>query len=106
MTDPEPPRQGHATPTAPNGEPARKGARMSDGAKLTGTMAGLLVDQIRQTAGRLPRPDFSGAPRPELMPLPELLGELVADLREIRPRDRLAASLRQLARAIEHTRNR
>ena len=79
--------------------------RMSDGARLTGTVAGLLVDQIRQTAGRLPRPDLSDAQRPELMPLPELLGELVADLRKLRPRDRLAASLRQLARSIERTKS-
>ena len=105
MTDPEPPRRGHATPAAADGEPGRKGTRMSDGAKLTGTVAGLLVDQIRQTAGRLPRPDFSGAQRPELMPLPEVLSELVSDLRELRPRDRLAAALRQLAGAVEHTRS-
>jgi hypothetical protein len=37
------------------------------------------------------------------MPLPDLLGELVADLRELRPRDRLAAGLRHLVGAIERT---
>lgn len=40
---------------------------------------------------------------PELMPLAELLGGLMANLRELRPRYRLAEGLRQLADAIERT---
>ena len=103
MSDPEPPRVGDDALASPDGDPGRKDARLPDGARLTGAVADLLAEQIRQVAGRLPRPDLSGAPRPELMPLPELLGDLVADLRELRPRDRLAAGLRQLADAIERT---
>ncbi len=103
MTDPEPQRVGDDTLASPDGDLDREDARLADGSRLTGAVAGLLVEQIRQVAGRLPRPDLSGAPRPELRPLPELLGELVADLRELRPRDRLAKGLRQLADAIERT---
>ena len=66
-------------------------------------VAGMIVEQIRQTARLLPRPDLSGPQRPDLMPLPEVLGQLAADLRELRPRGRLAAALRQLADAIERT---
>lgn len=105
MTDPEPPRLAHGTANGPDADPGRKDTQLAHGARLTGTIAGLIVEQIRQTTGRLPRPDLSGAQRPELTPLPEVLGELVTDLRKIRPRDRLAASLRQLAGAIERTKN-
>ena len=86
MPDPEPPRAGDDALASPDGDPGRKNARLPDGARLSGAVGGLLAEQIRQVAGRLPRPDLSGAPRPEL-----------------RPRDRLAAGLRQLADAIERT---
>jgi hypothetical protein len=80
-----------------------KVTRLADGARLTGTVAGMIVEQIRQTARSLPRPDLSGPEGPALMPLPVVLGQLAADLRELRPRGRLAAALRQLANAIEHS---
>lgn len=35
--------------------------------------------------------------------MPEVFDQLAADLRELRPRGRLAAALRQLASAIERT---
>ena len=41
--------------------------------------------------------------RPDLRPLSELCGQLAADMRELRPCDRLAETLRQLANAIERT---
>jgi hypothetical protein len=103
MTDPEQPRVGDDTLVGPGGDLDREDSRLAHEPRLTGAVAGLIVEQIRQAAGRLPRPDLSGAQRPELMPLPELLGGLVADLRELRPRDRLAEGLRQLADAIERT---
>ena len=103
MTEPEPPTVGDDTPMSPDVDPDGKDNRLADGARLTGTVAGLIVEQIRQTARMLPRPDLSGPQRPDLMPLPELFGQLTADLRELRPRDRLAATLRQLANAIERT---
>jgi hypothetical protein len=97
MTEPEPPTVGDTPPTGPDLE----SNRLANGARLTGTVAGLIVEQIRQTARLLPRPDLSGPPRPDLVPLPELFGQLAADLRELRPRRRLAAALRQLADAVE-----
>ncbi|MGO9161017.1 MAG: hypothetical protein ACLP7J_09945 [Streptosporangiaceae bacterium] len=81
----------------------RRYTRLADGARLTGTIAGLIVKQIRQAARSLPRPDVSSPQRPDLRPLSQLCGQLAADLRELRPRDRLAATLRQLANAIERT---
>ena len=77
MTDPEPPRPGDGTPDDPDGHRGREDAQLSHGARLTGTVAGLLAEQIRQTA----------------------------DLRELRPRERLAAALRQLAGAVERTKS-
>jgi hypothetical protein len=103
MTDPEPPRVGDDTLVGPDGDLDGEDPRRAPEARLSGAVAGMIVEQIRQAAGRLPRPDSGGAQRPELMPLPELLGALVADLRELRPRDRLAEGLRQLADAIERT---
>jgi hypothetical protein len=103
MTEPEPPTVGDDTPTGPDADLDRKDTRLADGARLTGTVAGMIVEQIRQTARLLPRPDLSGPQRPDLMPLPGVFGQLAADLRELRPRGRLAAALRQLANAIERT---
>lgn len=45
----------------------RKDTRLADGARLTGTVTGMIVEQIRQTAKLLPRPDVGGPQRPELM---------------------------------------
>ena len=101
MTEPEPPTVGDDTPKGPDADLDRKDTRLADGARLTGTVAGMIVEQIRQTAKLLPRPDLRQ--RPELMPLPEVFGQLAADLRELRPRGRLAAALRQLANTIERT---
>jgi hypothetical protein len=103
MTEPEPPTVGDGTAMGPDADLDRKDTRLADGARLTGAVAGMIVEQIRQTARLLPRPDLSGPQRPDLMPLPEVFGQLAADLRELRPRGRLAAALRQLADAIEHT---
>src|SRR5450755_3902156 len=71
MTEPEPPRIGDDTTIGPDADPGGKGTRLADGARLTGTVAGMIVDQIRQTARLLPRPDLGGPRRPDLMPLPE-----------------------------------
>ena len=103
MTEPESPTVGGDTPMGPDVDLDRKATRLADGARLTGVVGGLIVEQIRQTARMLPRPDLSGPQRPDLMPLPEVLGQLAADLRELRPRGRLAAALRQLANAIERS---
>ena len=103
MTEPESPTVGGDTPMGPDVDLDRKATRLADGARLTGVVGGLIVEQIRQTARMLPRPDLSGPQRPGLMPLPEVFGQLAADLRELRPRGRLAAALRQLADAIERS---
>ena len=101
--EPEPPTVGDDTPMGPNVDLDRKDTRRADGARFTGTVAALIVEQIRQSARMLPRPDLSGPQRPDLLPLPEVLGQLAADLRQLRPRGRLAAALRQLANAIERS---
>jgi hypothetical protein len=106
MAEPESPSVGDDTPMGPDVDLDRKDTGLAGGARLTGTVAGLIVEQIRQTARMLPRPDLSGPQRPDLMPLPEVFGQLAADLRELRPRGRLAATLRQLANAIERTKAR
>ena len=85
MTEPEPPTVGDGTPMGPDADLDRKDTRLADGARLTGTVAGMIVEQIRQTARLLPRPDLSGPQRPDLMPLPGVFGQLAADLRELRP---------------------
>jgi hypothetical protein len=103
MTDPEPPRVGDDTQVDPDGDLDKEDLRLGHEPRYTGAVAGMLVEQIRQAAGRLPRPDLSGTQRPDLMPLPELLDALVADLRELKLRERLADGLRQIADAIERT---
>lgn len=103
MTEPEPPTVGDDTPMSPDVDPDGKDNRLADGARLTGTIAGLIVKQIRQGARSLPRLAVSDPQRPDLRPLSELCGQLAADMRELRPRDRLAETLRQLANAIERT---
>lgn len=102
MTDPEPPRTGDDPPVGPDAG-LDNDTRLANGARLTGTVAGMIVEQVRQTARLLPRPGHSGPQRPDLVPLPQLLGQLAADLRELRPRGRLAAALRQLANTVERT---
>jgi hypothetical protein len=103
MTEPEPPRAGDDTPPGADANQDSEDTRLANGARLTGTVAGMIVEQLRQTARLLPRPGLRDPQRPDLMPLPELLGQLAADLRELRPRGRLAAALRQLANTIERT---
>ena len=103
LTGPGSPRVGDDPPLGPDIDLDRRYTRLAGGARLTGTIAGLIVKQIRQAARSLPRPDVSGPPRPDLRPLSELCGKLAEDLRELRPRDRLAETLRQLANAIERT---
>jgi hypothetical protein len=103
MTDPEPSRVGDDTQVDPDRDLDREDLQLAHEPGVTGAVAGMIVEQIRQAAGRLPRPDLSGAQRPDLMPLPELLDALVADLRELKLRDRLADGLRQIADAIERT---
>jgi hypothetical protein len=103
VTEPESPRLGDHPPLRPEVDLGRRNTRLADGARLTGTIAGLIVKQIHQAARSLPWPAASYPQRPDLRPLSELCGQLAADLRELRPRDRLAETLRQLANAIERT---
>src|ERR1017187_1461267 len=86
MTDPEPSRVGDDTLVGPDGDLDGEDPRLAQGPRLTGAVAGLIVEQIRQAAGRLPRPDLSGAQPTELMPRPEHRGEPVAELQEPEPR--------------------
>jgi hypothetical protein len=52
MTDPEPPRVGGDTLVGPDGDLDREDPRRAPEARLTGAVAGKIVAQIRQAAGR------------------------------------------------------
>jgi hypothetical protein len=85
------------TPDGPHGAAAdssRDDVTLADGRRLAGTIGGRLADQARRTAsaaraGRV----MNGEDEPgvlDLTPLRELLSELVEELRELRPRVRIA----------------
>jgi hypothetical protein len=93
------------TPAGPDVDVNRDDVRPADGTRLTDTIAGHLADQARRTAnaakaGRVVNSD--GEPGVlDLTPLRELLSELVEELRELRPRDRIARALRQAADIVD-----
>ncbi len=103
MTEEQPPQA--APPATPRPEADSARFRLSDPARVTGTVVGHLADQARSTASaaRAGRVRNSGDD-PGLMdmtPLHELLGDLVQELSKLRLRDRVAEALRQAADVID-----
>jgi hypothetical protein len=97
-----------ATPDPPAGSDAGLGRDrigLADGPRFTDTVVGRLADQARHTAtavraGRVMNAD--GEPGVlDLTPLRELLSDLVAELGQLRLRDRIARALRQAADIID-----
>jgi hypothetical protein len=73
--------------------------------RLSGKVVGHLSDQARQMAeaaraGRVANTD-SGPGVRDLTPLRDLLAELVQELQQVKPRERIARALRQAADAID-----
>jgi hypothetical protein len=93
------------TPAGSDVDLGRGDASPADGARLTDTIVGHITDQARRTAnaakaGRVV--NAAGAPGVlDLTPLRELLSELVEEVRELRPRERIASALRQAADIID-----
>jgi hypothetical protein len=94
-----------ATPSSPNSGSSRGAAAMADGTRLAGTIAGHLTNQARQTASaaRVGRVVNNGDDPGllDLTPMRELLAELMAELGQLRLRDRIARALRQAADIID-----
>jgi hypothetical protein len=101
----DPPRVAPDTPAGPDVDLNRDDVRLADGTRLTDTIVGHITDQARRTAsaakaGRVVNTD--GEPGVlDLTPLRELLSELVEELRQLRPRDRIVSALRQAADIID-----
>lgn len=73
--------------------------------RVSGMVAGHLADQARQMAqaaraGRVTSTDGEPGVR-DLTPLRDLLAELVEELQNVRPRERIARALRQAADIID-----
>jgi hypothetical protein len=79
----------------------------AQGTRLSDIVAGHLADQARQTAqaARTRRVASSdGEPGMlDLTPLRDLLAEMVAELQQLRPRERIARALRQAADIIDRS---
>jgi hypothetical protein len=95
------------TEVPPDGPPDTPSAGLSggDGTRLADAIVGHLADQARRTAtaakARRVVNDEGEPGMLDLTPLRELLLELVAELRQLRLRDRIARALRQAADMID-----
>ena len=98
---PEEPQPG-AAPDIPAGQDITPASTP----RLTETVVGHLADQVSRTAraaraGRVAT-NADGEPGVlDLTPLRELLAEILEEARQIRPRDRIARTLRQMADIID-----
>ena len=105
MPEDPPPPVTPDTPTGPDVDLGRDDVSPAYGARLTDTIVGHVTDQARRTAnaakaGRVVNAD--GEPGVlDLTPLRELLYELVEEVRKLRPRERIASTLRQAADIID-----
>ena len=94
-----------ATPDTPADPHVGQDLSLAGGTRLTDIVVGHIADQARRTAkaaraGRVANAD--GEPGVlDLTPLRELLPELVEELRKVRPRERIARTLRQAADIID-----
>ena len=93
------------TPAGPDTDLSRGGVRTTGGTRLANAVVGHLADQARRTTSAArARRMVNGGGEPgvlDVTPLRELLAELVAELRKLRPRDRVARALRQAADVID-----
>ena len=99
--DPQP----GAAPEGPLSPDAGQGATLPARSGLSGMVVGHLADQARQTAqaaraGRVANTGGEPGVR-DLTPLRDLLSELVEELQNVRPRERIARALRQAADIID-----
>jgi hypothetical protein len=99
--DPQP----EAVPGIPVSPDAGQDASLPAPSRLSGMVAGHLADQARQMAqaaraGRVTSADGEPGVR-DLTPLRDLFAELVEELQNVRPRERIARALRQAADVID-----
>ena len=105
MSEEPPPPVAPDTPAAPDADLSHGDGRIAGGTRLTDTIVGRLAGQVRQTASAAKaRRVVNDGGEPgvlDLTPLLDLLSELVAELRQLRLRDRTARALRQAADIID-----
>ena len=99
--DPQP----GAAPEMPVSPDAGQDASLPARSRLSGMVAGHLADQARQMAqaaraGRVASTDGEPGVR-DMTPLRDLFAELVEELQQVRPRERIARALRQAADIID-----
>jgi hypothetical protein len=95
-----------STPVSPDvGPDVGPDVTLARTTRLSDIVVGHLADQARRTAqGAKARRVASGDGQPgmaDLTPLRELLSDLVEEMRKVRPRERIARSLRQAADIID-----
>jgi hypothetical protein len=105
VSEEPPPPVAPDTPAGPDADLSHGDGRTAGGTRITGAIAGGLAGQVRQTAGAAKaRRVVKDGGEPgvlDLTPLRDLLSELVAELRQLRLRDRTARALRQAADIID-----
>lgn len=105
VSEEPPPAVASDPPAEPNPDLSRGDVRIAGTTRLVGTIVGRLADQARQTASAAKaRRVGNGGGEPgvlDLTPLQDLFSDLVADLRKLRLRDRIARALRQAADSID-----
>jgi hypothetical protein len=100
-----PPRPAPDAPIGPGVDRNRDDFKLFDSIRLTENIIGHIADQARRTteaarAGRVVSGD-GGPGVLDLTPLRDLLTEVIDELRKLRPRDRIARALRQVADVID-----
>jgi hypothetical protein len=99
--DPQP----DATPSTPVSPDVGQEVTPARATRLSDIVAGHLTDQARRTAegarARRVRPSDGQPGMADLTPLRELFADLVEEMRKVRPRERIARTLRQAADAID-----
>ena len=100
-----PDTQPGAAPDAPVSPDTGQDVTLAGGTRLSDLVASRLADQARRTAqaARARRvANTGGEPGVlDLTPLRELVSELAEELRQVRPRERIARALRQAADIID-----
>jgi len=98
-------QQPEASPTAPVSSDAVPDVTPAKATRLGDIVVGRLADQARLTAqGAKARRMASSEDQPgmaDLTPLRELLSDLVEEIRKVKPRERIARTLRQAADIID-----
>jgi hypothetical protein len=99
--DPQP----DATPETPLSPDAGQDATLPARSRVSDMVVGHLADQARQTAqaaraGRVANTGGEPGVR-DLTPLRDLLADLIGELQQVRPRERIGRALRQAADVID-----